>query len=271
LDFSKADLQTFSRLGLSNLQTKVYLTLIRSTNATIKEISTLSGIARQDIYRLTKELMEKGLVKKELTIPNKFEAVPLDDGINILQKEIEKEAIETRKKIHSLIKRYEHKPNLKNVIGKEFNLSVIPQKDAILFTINQIKNAKKSVDLVTSKDKARFIIWTAKDVIKKALLRKVKFRIIFDNPLDQKQLLPKQKSFTKNPLFNIRVVNFTPQTALSIYDNKKTSLMLKPKEKLSKTPLLTSNNSALLEIVRDYFEIKWFTAMEPEKQLSSKT
>jgi hypothetical protein len=40
--------------------------------------------------------------------------------------------------------------------------------------------------------------------------------------------------------------------------------MLKPKEKLSKTPLLTSNNSALLEIVRDYFEIKWLTALESD-------
>lgn len=38
--------------------------------------------------------------------------------------------------------------------------------------------------------------------------------------------------------------------------------MLKPKEQISKTPLLTSNNIALIEIGRDYFEIKWLTAID---------
>ncbi len=265
MDLPKTDIQTFKSLGLSTLQTKVYLVLIRVPSATIKEIATNSGIARQDIYRITKELIEKGLVKKELTIPNMYEAIPLVDGTNILLKEKEKEAVETRKKIHNLLKRYENKPKLSNNIKKEFNLSIIPQKDTLQFSIKQLNNVKKSIDLVTSHAKARFMMWTAKDAIKEALLRNVRFRIIFEKPIDQKELLPKLKYLTKNPLFKIKLVNFTPSTALAIYDNKQMSLMLKPKQTLSKTTLLTSNNSALLEIVRDYFKIKWLTAIEFKK------
>ena len=261
MNFSKEDLDTFSNLGLSNSQTKVYLSLIRTSNATIKEIASLSGIARQDIYRLTKELTEKGLLKTELTIPKKFEAIPLSDGINILQKEMTKKLLETQKMTKKFLKRYENKQVLRNNIKKEFSLSIIPQKDAMQFIINQIKVAKQSIDMITSSNKARFIIWNAKEHIKNALHRKVKFRIVFDKPSNQKQLLSEIKSL-KNPLFKIKLVNFSPSTALAIYDDKDTSLMLKPKEQISKTPLLTSNNIALIEIARDYFEIKWLTAID---------
>ncbi len=262
MDFSKADLQTFYSLGLSILQAKVYLTLIRLPKATIKEIASSSGVARQDIYRITNELLKKGLVKKELTIPTQYEAVSLVDGTNNLQKEIDKKAVETRKETCKLLKRYEHKPKVSNNVKKEFSLSIVPKKDALQFSITQIKGVKKSIDLLTSYSKARFMMWTAKEFIKEALLRKVRFRIIFEKPKDQKQLLPKLKYLTTNPLFNIKLVNFTPSTALAIYDNKQISLMLKPKETLSKTTLLTSNNSAILEIISDYFEIKWLSAIE---------
>ena len=233
--------------------------MVRSGSLTAKGISNVSGITRQDIYRLTNDLLEKGIVKKELGIPNIFEAIPLAEAIKILEKEEDEERLESRKKSQLLLKRYENGSFLKSEPEKEFNISLIPRKDALQFTINRIKESKKSIDVVTSGNKVRFMIWTAKDSILEALNRNVKFRVILDSSADIKKLL---KKITKNPFFKIRTMNYQTSVAISVYDNKKISLMLKQKENISEANLLTTNNVSLLEIFCDYFETKWFSASE---------
>lgn len=261
MDFSKTDLEIFSNLGLSKLQSKTYLALIKLGIATVQEIANFSGIARQDIYRITRELDEKGLIRKELSIPKKFEAVPIDEGINILEKEIEKKQKENKKKIQKLIERY--KKNLKEDFQKkDFSLSIIPKKDAIQYSIEQIKNSKKTIAIITSHTNAKFLSWNAKKEIKEALKRKIKIRIIFDKPEDNKKILPQLDFLKAHPLFKIKLLKSIPITGIAIYDNIKMSLILKPKEPLGKTQLLISNNEALQELVNDYFEIKWLTAIE---------
>ena len=98
MDLSESDIQALTNIGLTKLEAKVYLTLVRSGGLTAKSISNVSGIARQDIYRLTNDLMKKALVKKELNIPNNFEAIRLAEGIKILENEKDKERLESKKK-----------------------------------------------------------------------------------------------------------------------------------------------------------------------------
>ena len=87
------DVETLTSLGLTVLQAKVYLALVKSGDLTIKEISKNADVARQDLYRITSELQKLGLVERLITIPTKFRAMELTHGISILlQLRREKEA-----------------------------------------------------------------------------------------------------------------------------------------------------------------------------------
>jgi sugar-specific transcriptional regulator TrmB len=77
-------IQTLMDFGLSFLQSKVYLTIVKLQKANIKTISRASTIARQDIYRIMPALLQKGLVEKIVTRPTTYSATPLELGISIL-------------------------------------------------------------------------------------------------------------------------------------------------------------------------------------------
>ncbi len=74
------DVQTLTGFGLTFLQAKVYLTLVRSGSGTVKKIAERTNIARQEAQRVVGELQIIGLVEKLLVNPTEFKPVPINDG-----------------------------------------------------------------------------------------------------------------------------------------------------------------------------------------------
>jgi sugar-specific transcriptional regulator TrmB len=77
-------------LGLTLVQSKVFLALVNSDCPTIHEISMLSNVPRQDIYRIVSELQELSLVGKIVAKPIRFQALPIEEACAILLKRKEK-------------------------------------------------------------------------------------------------------------------------------------------------------------------------------------
>ena len=108
------DINGLACLGLTVLQAKVYLTLVNQKKATIKKISQISGVARQEIYRVICELQERGLVEKVIAKPTEYIPVPIQDGIKILVDRKHKESSESNKKAMKLLKKYKN-----NIVASE--------------------------------------------------------------------------------------------------------------------------------------------------------
>ena len=86
------EVQTMTKLGLTNRQTMVYLWLVKSGRTeSIKAISKGTKIARQHIYKIADTLNELGLVEKALSTPTKFKATPIEIGVSILMENKNKE------------------------------------------------------------------------------------------------------------------------------------------------------------------------------------
>ena len=47
-------------------------------------LSKSLGLPRSEIYRALSELQQKGLVEKEVSYPNRFNAIPIATGLQIL-------------------------------------------------------------------------------------------------------------------------------------------------------------------------------------------
>lgn len=73
--------QTFVNLGLTYLQAKVYVTLLRlgDVGAEVRKIASASVIARQDVYRILPALQKMGLVEKVVAIPTIYRPIPLEE------------------------------------------------------------------------------------------------------------------------------------------------------------------------------------------------
>lgn len=250
------DTQILTRLGLTPLQAEVYLTLAKMDKATIRTLSSILKIDRANIYRVLTRLQELELVKKLLTNPNIFKALPAIEGIQMLldQKEAEDQKIKTQTK--ELIKKY-----------KNTYQSAVDEKNCEFALIPHGKFTKRKVaEMISSNQKTHEVIiyWSdfASDqnavvaMWKEVLLKNIKMRIIVF--LQENEELPaKIIAIKKNPLFEIRKTLSTPKATLSIIDGKQALISVTPIILPGGKPGLWINNPGVVSLIQEYFESTW--------------
>lgn len=72
------------RLGLTLNEARVLMALYASENLTAKSVAKSSGVAREIVYQIIPKLQKKGLVDELLTTPKTFQAIPLENVIEVL-------------------------------------------------------------------------------------------------------------------------------------------------------------------------------------------
>jgi sugar-specific transcriptional regulator TrmB len=261
-DVQDEDVEALASLGLTVLQAKVYLALVKSGNATIRIISKTSKVARQDLYRITSELQKLGLVERVIATPTTFKATELTEGVSILLQRMHKKENAARKKIRKLVQRYRDKSAKTQPQIEEPQFILVPEKEVIRRTRRNIENTQKSLDVITTFNRLKPGIFNFDEVDKKALERGVKLRFITDKPEDENSLTEILKAVTKNPLFEIRYIHNPPLAAIAIYDKKTAVIAISASAAINEVPILMSNNPSLLAVVRSYFETMWSTALK---------
>ena len=76
--------KTLVQLGLNYSHARIYLALVENGLSTAKEISKISGINRQEIYRIMPKLQNVCLVEKIIGMPTRWRTTPLQDGLSFL-------------------------------------------------------------------------------------------------------------------------------------------------------------------------------------------
>jgi sugar-specific transcriptional regulator TrmB len=264
------EVQILTRLGLTFSQAKVYLALGRSGTSTAKTISQVSNIAREHVYEIMRQLQDLGLVEKVLTRPSEFRPIPIREGFSFLLQRRIKETSELQAKTIDLVKNlFESKE--KKVLqrdGSQFVL--IPKKEAIIQAKKKkAENTQTSIDCITTLKRFLQVAHTYGEVISEALERGVKIRVITQTPEDDESLPGIVKDFKKNPSYRLRYVLKSPSAVVTVYDKKELLIVTSPTADLAESPALLSNNSSLLKIIQDYFEILWITALEHARAITS--
>ena len=80
------DVEVLTDLGLTLSQAKVYLALCRFGILDAKTVSKNAGVPRPDVYRITSELTQLGLIEQVISRPTNFRAIPVDKVTSILLK-----------------------------------------------------------------------------------------------------------------------------------------------------------------------------------------
>jgi sugar-specific transcriptional regulator TrmB len=255
--------QTLLKLGLSVLEAKTYIALIKYGVLTSKKLSELTKMSQPDTYRVLSKLQKKGLTEKIIKKPMQFKAVPLHLGTAFLLERKKMEHEDLKAKTNQLLQEIRKSPLPQPLETETSNFVMIPKRQIVVKRINEaIDNSKKSVDIFLSwKRFSVGVTSTFAESSRKAWDRGVKFRIIVEKPEKAVNVKPLLK-FCVHPFCSVRFVTESPRTVLGIYDKKEVFIIVNPRKGLYDSPALWSNNQSLISVAQDYFEILWLTAME---------
>jgi sugar-specific transcriptional regulator TrmB len=256
--YAEEEIQTLMGLGLTSSQAKILHFLFYSGMSTAKVISKATGINRPDIYRIMPNLHEKGLIKKIVSVPVKFEAVSIEDALTYLIEHRTSETNVLKIKAADIIKNYKDKKHYKVARKDESQFVIIPKGKAIIKKRrNAIENAKESIDAIISYSRYLPTMIDNSEMILKALNRGVKIRHITELPQDIKTLPKLTQEIWRHPSFEVRIVTKPLTSLVAIYDKKEVIVSISPALTYSKSDAFWSDNRSMLEIIQEFFESTW--------------
>ena len=255
------NIRTLINLGLTGAQAKIFLSILRIGEASIKEIAQVSKVARPDTYRALAELQDMGIVKKIVSIPIKFNSLSIEDAIKILMARRNQETLDLNKKTTELIEKLK-KINCEPQVEDD-KLILVPEEALDLELQKLLEKAEDSVCIMVSSQKMFGWVCESYELIEEALKRKVSFRFITEKlpkPVSSKEI----DALNKNPNFEIRHITAPLAAWFTIFDYKTVVLTT------GLNYALRSNNKILMELAKDYFDSTWFSSKEPVDQIFKK-
>lgn len=259
-------INSLMELGLTLVQAKIYLTLSKLENATIKAISKNSNLARQDIYRIMPSLQKLGLVEKIIDKPTKFKATPIKIGFSTLLQQRILHDSELQKKTAKLLKSM-HEDNIKKEPTDEEPQFIITSEMSLLFKklMKSTQECKISIDSLGNWASFEGVVSSGFKDFRKALERGVKIRSITEKPADEKIFNRCIKTLRNNPSYELRFISAPAPSTMVIIDKKELNISISNNAVCS----LWSNNPAIVGLAINNFEDIWHKAIK-DKSKSTK-
>jgi sugar-specific transcriptional regulator TrmB len=252
--------ELLTQLGLTPRQARVYLALASSSPCTVNQISKLSGIATETVYRILPKLQEKSLTERILTSPTKFSATRMKIAIEMLLKQKNQEVTKIRNKAKEIIANSDcDETQLALSLQKEgTQLVTVSGKEAVIKKLRKsLQEAKASVDVITAQTRFSQAILEFASDYKKALKRKVKIRIATEKHAPEKAALKIVDALSDKPGFQVRYFPQSPDAIVTIVDNKEAFMALSATAFNTTTSSVWSNNTSFIGLAKNYFETKW--------------
>jgi sugar-specific transcriptional regulator TrmB len=246
--------QTLIEFGLTPLQAKVYMALINLENPTAKATAKLSKVARQEVYRITNELAEMGIVSMIITTPTKFQPLPLSQTVSLLLERRMKKTAELQEKASEMMKKAKEG---QATMQKNYQIREFPEKGPWFKIIHKRFETFKTFDLLTTFQRFSARMIHDEELYQRAVKRGTKIRILLGTPPQRDaSILSSINSLTKYPNFEIRHSLTPTTTVLIIMDQNEIALALLPSNVVG-PPYLCSDHPSLVHVAQQYFETKW--------------
>lgn len=245
--------QTFVDLGLTYLQAKVYITLVKlgQFGSDVRKISQASNIVRQDIYRVLPDLQKIGIVEKIIANPTIFKPVPLENGLTLMMQKKTEEFKDLQNKAKVMLDNF----NIKRQGDHSVDTSrfVITSERKLFFrkVRNDIAETKASIDIIYGKERMTTFTFYTIEELRKALQRRVKIRALTNKA--GKTVDRHIQSLMDDQSFEAKFLPDNVPVGLVIFDNKEVNILTEDKI----VPSLWTNNHNVLRLSQIYFDSMW--------------
>jgi sugar-specific transcriptional regulator TrmB len=258
LSFQDHGEKILRELGLTFSQARVYIGLVRlGDRTTARAVSNIIQIARQDVYQLVAELQKLGLVELIIGKPEMFRAIPLQETISILTDRRNRKMNALLSEASKLLERSPEKPEA-TIQQNNRQFLLIPEKEVLIHRIRKaIETAQKSIRVITPwKELAQWLLLLDK-CWNQALERGIHIQWITEKKVNVDSNPENINAFLKNPRSKLKTMSNLAKNRLAIYDDKEAFIATLSKANAAESPALWTNNSAIINILIDYFDTKW--------------
>jgi sugar-specific transcriptional regulator TrmB len=264
-----------AKLGINRSQARIYLTLLKMHRTNASKLWEHSGVARQDVYRILKELYQRGLVEVIVGVPTEYKAVPIEDAVALLTKNRKKEVENELQVMNKTGKRLVAILDAKNnhqLVKERSEISLIPRKLALGRITNEFKNATRSISILTSQKRILQIINSVFKDYDDALNQGVISRVITDIDDKEKPLPNFFKGLIANPRLKVRYVAAPISYGVTIIDNAKALCPVDyhATTDVSSSDYLMITDKGIVASFADLYEQKWKTALEHKLEWKGK-
>ncbi len=250
--------EVLAGLGLSGRQARVYLATLKLGGGKVQSIAELSGVSRQEIYRLINGLQEIGLIQKNLSNPATYNAAPITDAANMLlqQKTTQLNTLSTQMK--QLTKKLNQNGN---AAAATFDLKpcfgTIFEADRGKKYRQTLTSTQHSIDIVVSWRRFRQLNIHFENQLKDALKKTITLNILTQKPPNHH--LPKwiRPALSEYPNFSFKIQQPQPSVAVTIFDQNTAAIAFDPNSSLTKGPDLWTTAPAITALCREYFNAVW--------------
>lgn len=252
--------EVLTSLGLTILEAKVYLALVKLGETSAKTISKASKVSQPDVYRVLTKLENRGLIERIIAIPNRFKATPIDEGFALLLQRRDNQSAMLHKKATELIQSFEENSAKTTVPQVEPSQFILIPGVHVHRIRNAVANAETSVLCFTTLDMFRKVRFITEDVWKRGVKKGVKFQFLIGKPHAKKVILDLDPTLKNKDCFEVRFVR-TSMPCMILIDKQEVFLRT---EMNLQAPVLWSNNTCIVAMVEKYFETLW--RMQEEKR-----
>ncbi len=262
MPLSEEDILLLTQIGFTKTQAKLYLCLIKIGTTDTQNLSKQADVPSQITYRTLGELQKKGIVEKIIGLPQKYKALPIQDGLSIILGAKANEYAATVEKTKEFLLKFDATKE-KETETQDYKISVIEGKETIFKrSRNAHINAQQFVDSCSTFQRWIQVATEVQDVIKRAQDRGVRYRIIIEKP-NGEMVFPKEVwSTLSHPNNQVRVVCNQLKMNAAIFDGKEASVNFYPSKSLAESPMIWTNHPTLIIGFQDHFEKVWETAEE---------
>lgn len=259
---SEASTEILSDFGLTRDQAKIYITVAKLGLASVSQISRISKVRREDVYRVLPKLEKMGLVEKILGTPIRIRALPVKEALSILikreQKMAEQRISVLKGKSEEFLRDFKTTGPLSKLEGEEANFALVSQREAIMSKVQSMLNeAKKEIDIRCSRTKLVQFVQTFAEQLKKITKRGVRIRIVSDIP-ELDYYIPRiiEEYVMPGSLVDLRYTNLA-SGHYTIADFKQALIATTIEGNFADNPCLWTDNDSLMGLLQGNFENLW--------------
>jgi sugar-specific transcriptional regulator TrmB len=248
-------IQRLMDLGLSLLQAKVYLNLVKLEKADVKTIAKASNVARQDIYQIMPNLERLGLTEKILAKTTFYKATPIKEGLSILLQNKKEEYVEIEKKTSSVLKNL-HAYDSKDFQDDDSKFIITSERKLFHKRMEKAFLQIQTCDMLLPAEGLKIMLFKLFQSLKMAEKKGAKIRIVTEK-IECASIERKLQTLKKNPLFEIKFVSLPLREGVMIFNNTEVNLCISSN---SEVPSLWTNNPQVVKVVKRSFEATRNTA-----------
>jgi len=259
------------RLGLSNLEAKVYINLLKKSSLTATEISLLAKINRTQTYDILPKLIQRGICIETRGSVKRYFAVEPGKVLSSLEKELDEKRNIIKNLNSSLQELYSNNINKNNPL--DF-LQVLSSRNSIISRIETLESEAKKIVLAFNKPPYAMNIGSSnisqvsKEIRKpekESIERGVTFLSLYEiEPDDIPSFIQKLQYFEKTGE-QVRISTYLP-FKMFIFDNQTLMLALKNEADVSLSfTTMIFEHSDFAQAMSGIFEIYWKKALTIEE------